>query len=122
MIGKNRINSSKYLFAIIIILLSFSAKADVTDREIDFLEGEVSIVDFTDYETRFRIIENGALVDVRNDIHIRLVDNPFPPPKQFKIIAPMTAVDLVDGEIPTSYIHRHSLKHYLMLRKQYHGE
>lgn len=95
------------------------AKDEITDMKIDFLEGEVQIIEFNHEITRFRIVENNAVVDVRNDIHLRLVDNPHNLPKVFPIISPMTAVYLVDGEIPSSYIKNHSLKYYLLLKQKY---
>lgn len=96
-----------------------AAIAEVTDMTTDFLEGEVQIIDFNYQVTRFRIVKNNALVDVRNDIHIRLVDDPYNLPKTFPILAPMTAVDIVDGEIPSSYIREYTLKHYIALREKY---
>jgi hypothetical protein len=96
-----------------------AAIAEVANMTTDFLEGEVQIIDFNYQVTRFRIVKNNALVDVRNDIHIRLVDDPYNLPKTFPILAPMTAVDIVDGEIPSSYIREYTLKHYIALREKY---
>ena len=96
-----------------------AAIGEVTDMMTDFLEGEVQIIDFNYQVTRFRIVKNNALVDVRNDIHIRLVDDPYNLPKAFPILAPMTAVDVVDGEIPSSYIRKYTLKHYIALKEKY---
>lgn len=93
--------------------------ADPTDMTTDFFEGQVQIVDFNYQVTRFQLAENKALVDVRNDIHIRLVDDPYNLPKTFPIIAPMTAVSIVDGEVPPSYISKYTLKYYLSLKAQY---
>lgn len=96
-----------------------AAIAEVTDMTTDFLEGDVQIIDFNYQVTRFRIVKNNALVDVRNDIYIRLVDDPYNLPKTFPILAPMTAVNSVDGEIPSSYIRKYTLKHYIALREKY---
>jgi len=96
-----------------------TARAEPTDMTTDFLEGEVQIIDFNYQVTRFRLVKNNAVVDVRNDIHIRIVDNPYNLPKTFPILAPMTAVDIVDGEIPSSYIRKYTLKHYIALREKY---
>ena len=85
----------------------------------DFLEGEVQVIDFNYQVTRFRLVKNNAVVNVRNDIHVRLVDDPYNLPKIFPIIAPMTAVDIVDGEVPTSYIRKYPLSHYIALREKY---
>jgi hypothetical protein len=94
-------------------------KGEITDMTTDVLEGEVQIIDFNYTVTRFRLVENGAVVNVRNDIHIRLVDNPYNLPRTFRIIAPMTAVEIVKGQIPATYIRKYPLKHYLALREKY---
>lgn len=122
-ISQARAKLQQLLFIILFTLTGLlgppTSTADLTDMTTDFLEGQVQIVDFSYQVTRFRLVENKALVDVRNDIHIRLVDDPYNLPKTFPIIAPMTAVDIVDGEVPPSYIRKYTLKHYLSLREQY---
>jgi hypothetical protein len=40
-------------------------------------------------------------------------------PKTFKILAPMTAVNIIAGEIPSDLLHQYSLQYYLDLREQY---
>jgi len=122
-ISQVRAKLQKLLFIIIFtlsgIVCPLTSKAGIKDMTTDFLEGQVQIVDFNYQVTKYRLIENKALVNIRNDIHIRLVDDPYNLPKTFTIIAPMTAVDIVDGEVPPSYIKKYTLKHYLSLRKQY---
>lgn len=89
-----------------------------------FLEGKVRIESF-DYETtQFRLIKNNALVSVLNDTHLRLVEDirKIPTMPYFEIIAPMTAVEVLEGDIPETYLHKYSLAHYLTLRKHYTGE
>lgn len=100
----------------------FDENYRTTDTKINYLEGEVNIVSYDNDITHFRLIENGAVVAVRNDIHIRLTDNPYPPPEKFRIIAPMTATSVLEGEIPNSYIKHYTLEYYSSLRQQYHGE
>ena len=87
---------------------------------MNFLEGNVRAINFDTKVTRFRIVENNAVIEVRNDLHIRLVDNIFDSPPTFPIIAPMTAVDIVDGSIPESYIKIYSISHYQNLNAEYH--
>lgn len=94
----------------------FSGAGDI---ETNFLEAEVVIISFNEDVTRFKLVVSGAIVDVRNDIHIRLVDNPYQLPQSFPILAPMTAVTLVQGQIPKSAIHQYPLKYYLSLRDEY---
>jgi hypothetical protein len=78
-----------------------------TSMTTTFLQGNVKIESF-DYETtHFRLVENGALV---------------PSMPYFEIIAPLTAVRVLEGEIPESYLHEYPLQHYLALRKRYTGE
>ena len=93
--------------------------AEPTDMTIDFLEGKVQIIDFNYAVTRFSLVDNCAVVDVRNDIHLRLVDNPYNLPRTFSILAPMTAVEIVNGQIPPTYIRKYPLKHYLALKEKY---
>jgi hypothetical protein len=107
------------VLALVVQLNPTTAIAELTDMTTDFLEGEVQIIDFNYQVTRFRLVKNNAVVDVRNNIHIRLVDNPYNLPKTFPILAPMTAVDIVDGEVPSSYIRKYTLKHYIALREKY---
>ncbi len=89
-----------------------------------FLQGNVRIESFDYDTTRFRLVENNALVSVRNDTHLRLVEDITKIPNMpfFEIIAPMSAVELVEGDIPETYLHEYSLAHYLTLRKHYTGE
>lgn len=101
-----------------------SPKFISTTMTTTFFHGNVKIESF-DYETtKFRAVENNALVSVRNATHLRLVEDitkiPFMP--YFEIIAPMTAVEVLEGEVPTSYLQEYSLDHYLTLRKHYTGE
>ena len=88
--------------------------------KIEFLEGEVEVVDFNEYITQFQIVGNGAIVDVRNDIHIRFVEDIFNMPPSFMIIAPMTAVDIVEGDIPRKCIKIYPINHYKKLNDEYH--
>ena len=89
-----------------------------------FFQGNVKIESF-DYETtKFWVVENNALVSVKNETHLRLVEDisKIPSMPYFEIIAPMTAVEVLEGEIPANYLHEYSLDHYLTLRKHYTGE
>ena len=88
-----------------------------------FLEGKVKIESGDEQTTDFRLVGNNALVSVLNATHLRLVEDltkiatlPY-----FEIIAPMTAVTVLEGDIPADYLHEYSLTHYLALRKHYTG-
>ena len=117
------LNSYHFVFvgalAILVQLFPTITVAEVADMKTDFLEGEVQIIDFNSQVTRFRLVKNSATFDVRNDLHLRLVDNPYNLPRTFPIIAPMTAINIVEGKVPSSYIRKYSLKHYILLRAEY---
>jgi hypothetical protein len=101
-----------------------SSRKSGTAMTTTFFQGNVRI-DSLDYETtKFRVVENNALVAVRNETHLRLVEDisKIPSMACFEVIAPMTAVEVLEGEIPPTYLHEYSLDHYLALRKHYVGE
>jgi hypothetical protein len=95
-----------------------------TKMKTMFFQGDVKIDSFDNETTKFRVVENGALLSVRNDTHLRLVEDimkiPFMP--YFEIVAPMTAVEVLEGELPANCLIEHSLDHYLKLRMHYVGE
>ena len=93
--------------------------ADLSDQATDFLESIVEIVDFNYEVTRFQLMTNGAIIDVRNDLHLRLVDDPYNLPKVFPILAPIFSVEVIEGVIPIEEIRTYSLTHYLELRANY---
>ncbi|MGI9569059.1 MAG: hypothetical protein ACR2PH_04825, partial [Desulfobulbia bacterium] len=88
--------------------------------KLEFLEGEVEAVGYNEYVTQFKIAGSGAIVDVRNDIHIRFVEDIYNPPPSFMILAPMTAVDIVEGDIPKKYRKIYPINHYKKLNDEYH--
>jgi len=95
------------------------ARAGTGDITTQFFEGNVQLVSFNQEITRFRLVGNGAIIDVRNDTHIRLIDDPYRLPPEFPIIAPMTAVHVINGQLPKDCIKMYPLKHYLSLREKY---
>jgi hypothetical protein len=111
------------IIAVVILLAGQNSFASSMDKRLEisavFLEGEVRIVNFKNEWTRFHLVGSDAVVDVRNDIHIRLVKNPYHFPKTFPILAPMTAVNVLAGEVPSSFLHEYTLKYYLQLRDEY---
>ncbi len=85
-----------------------------------FFEGEVEIIRIYDHVTRFYLVgSNDTVLDVRNDIHLRMVEDLHNLPQTFKILAPMTAVSIVAGEIPLNLLHQYTLQYYLELREKY---
>lgn len=84
-----------------------------------FFEGEVKILKFYDHVTRFLHVESNTVMDVRNDIHLRMVENLHHLPETIRILAPMTAVNIIAGEVPPDLLHQHTLQYYLELREKY---
>lgn len=111
------------LIAIVILLVGQNSFASSMENRLEisafFLEGEVRIINSKNEWTRFHLIGTNAVVDVRNDIHIRLIKNPYHLPQTFPILAPMTGVNVLAGEVPSSFLHKYTLKYYLQLRDEY---
>lgn len=107
----------------IVLALSLSAGVsgeDVQNLGIEFFEGEVILLSGGYEFTQFQIPTNNAVIQVRNDTHLRFesssADN-----LRLRILAPMTAVERQSGSIPNNYIKRYTIGHYLALRDQYEG-
>jgi hypothetical protein len=111
------------LIAIVILLAVQNSFASSLEKRLEisafFLEGEVRIINSKNEWTRFHLVGTNAVVDVRNDIHIRLIKNPYHLPQTFPILAPMTGVNVLAGEVPSSFLHKYTLKYYLQLRDEY---
>ena len=102
----------------------FKRKAATVTGSTTFFQGNVRIEGF-DYEvTRFRVIDGRALIEVPNSTHLRLVDDlaSLPSLPHFEIIAPMTAVSVIEGEVPSQCLKVRPLTYYLDLRRKYVGE
>lgn len=100
-----------------------SPAKEFPDINTIFFEGEVKVIKFYDHVTRFYLVGSNTsdttVFDVRNDVHLRMVENLHHLPDTFTILAPMTAVRLVAGEIPANHLHQYSLHYYLELREKY---
>ena len=124
-------NSSNHLYGFkgmisTLLFLLFSqwcmatTPADSPDVETEFFEGEVKVIKFYDHVTRFYLVgSNTTVLDVRNDIHLRMTENLHQLPETFRILAPMTAVNIIAGEIPANLVHQYTLQYYLELREKY---
>jgi hypothetical protein len=117
-------SSKVMIFTLIFLLSAQCCMASLVDESLEiktqFFEGEVRIIKFYDHVTRFLLVgSNSTVLDVRNDIHLRLVEDLHHLPKTFKILAPMTAVNVIAGEIPANHLHQYSLQYYLDLRQAY---
>ncbi len=96
-------------------------RSSVSEMETPFFRGEVSILNGDLNTTIFRVLKNGATIKVLNDVHVRLVGNHASLPNSFIIVAPMTAVKLVQGNVPKALIQNLSFEQYFALRKKYYG-
>ena len=93
------------------------------DNYKDFFEGPVCFVDQGFFRATYSI--NGDvnnIIKVKNSTHIRMISNQrgiFPP--IFDIIAPMSAVRITRGTVPSEYIKSRTNDYYKRLRKIYQG-
>ena len=88
----------------------------------DFFKGYVHLVSQGLFNAKYSITQNSGIIKVKNSTHVRLVDNVYGKyPYNFEIIAPMDAVKLIDGEIPSDHIQHLSASVYLNLRRKHLG-
>ena len=88
----------------------------------DFFKGYVHLVSQGLFNAKYSITQNSGIIKVKNSTHVRLVDNVYGEyPYNFEIIAPMDAVKLIDGEIPSDHIQHLSASVYLNLRRKHLG-
>ena len=88
----------------------------------DFFKGYVHLVGQGLLKAKYSIMENDAIIKVVNSTHVRMVDDVFGQyPYSFEIIAPMDAVTLIEGTIPSDHIQYLSASVYLAYRQQYLG-
>lgn len=95
---------------------SLDSSDNILDQKVEYFEGPVKIVSFNVRVTRFQLANNSAVIDVLNDVHLRIVDDWVNLPKVFNILAPMSAVTLIEGDIPSNQIQTYSLNHYIEIR------
>ena len=88
----------------------------------DFFKGYVHLVSQGIINAKYSITENNGIIKVLNSTHVRMVQNQYGGyPDSFEIIAPMDAVKLIEGEIPSDHIQYLSASTYLAYRQQYQG-
>ena len=87
----------------------------------DFFRGEVRYVNAGLINSKYVITLNSSIVKVQNSTHIKLIPNQYDYPDTFEIIAPLDAVTLVSGNIPSDYIHNLPASIYLSLREKHLG-
>lgn len=101
------------------MLNSPSAAWDPMEMTTEFFEGPVKIESFDFSITTFSTPDGKVTFTVRNDLHVRLLENFLVPPPTFQILAPMTAVTVVSGTIPGDFLKHYKLKEYILIRDEY---
>jgi hypothetical protein len=92
------------------------SKKNISEEEIDFIEGELKILDFNNQFTRFEIPRSKNIINLKNDIHIRLKSDHTN--NLYSILAPVTAVDVSDRKlIPLDLIKKYKMSHFDNLSK-----
>lgn len=87
----------------------------------EFFKGKIRFVSQGIFNAKYSIINNGAIIKVKNSTHVRLIENQTHFPDVFEIIAPMGAIVVLNGKIPDSYIHWLLASEYLRYRMIYQG-
>ncbi len=86
----------------------------------DFFLGEVILINQGVLNAKYRIEDNSSIIKVKNSLHIRLEKLGFPffdfP---FKIVAPIEAVKVEQGNIPSNCISNLSAGDYLDYKMTY---
>ena len=94
-----------------------SSQPNIYELEIDYFEGVVQFVNFNWEVTRYHIVGNDSVIDIKNDVHLRLVDDQINLPNKFKILAPLSAVSVVNGNLPSEQVKKYSLNYYIKIRE-----
>ena len=113
------------IVAIVLFVGTETSESQADDSnllQLTFFEGMVEFLDGTVEYTRFRVVSNDAVIDVRNDTHLRFGDASNNPSRTFRILAPMTVVTIQKGVIPASCVKKYPISHYLTLKDQYEGK
>ncbi len=88
-------------------------------REVrEFLQGEVVIVRGGFLRTTYRIPSTGAIIKVKNSIHLKMTKHKYTQ-ITYPIIAIMTGVKLVSGDIPDDYIIVQPVSYYRDIADKY---
>jgi len=87
-----------------------------------FFRGQVSFISTGISNSKYSIIENGGIIEVKNKLHIRFLSKQFSIfPEQFEIMAPINAVKTINGKVPRSYLHECPEEEYIALRNRYYN-
>jgi len=69
------------------------------DREIPFFMGTVRFLSGGVDDSRYYVLDGGAVIEVLNSWHVRLIETPRMP-RSFNMLAPMGYVNVIHGDIP----------------------
>ena len=86
-----------------------------------FFKGKVRFIGQGIFNAKYSIVDNGAIIKVKNSTHVRLFDQYEKWPDSFEIIAPLYAVSIKNGNIPADYLQHKNANEYLSLRMIYDG-
>jgi hypothetical protein len=80
----------------------------------EFFLGTVKFQGSTAQTTTFEVVGSSAVISVNNATHLRFNKRFFS--TTFQILAPMTAVDVLAGDIPEKTLVEKELNYYILLR------
>ena len=87
----------------------------------DFFIGQVRFIKQGLFKASYSIKESNCIIKVKNNTHVRCIDQYASWPSYFEILAPMDAVTVVSGGIPSSYIKAMDHSEYLGTRMMWDG-
>ncbi len=99
----------------------FKIKEQVREMKMEsreFLQGEVDMVRGGFLRTTYKIPSTGAIIKVKNSIHLKMTKHKCTQ-KTYPIIAIMTGVKLVSGNIPDDYALVRPLGYYSNIADEY---
>ncbi len=86
-------------------------------QTLTYFKGEVRFISSGIFNTKFSIVENGAIIKVKNSLHIKMIENQFSIfPDSFGLLAPINAVKTINGKVPRSYLYEASAQEYITTR------
>ncbi|MDD4223224.1 MAG: hypothetical protein PHD87_01395 [Candidatus Cloacimonetes bacterium] len=88
---------------------------------LTFFLDEVHLEEQLLMTAKYRVLNSGAVIEVDNGMHIRLVDNQMKLPEFFRIIASVMAIKGMDGTLNKESLVKLPASEYLKLRMKHHG-
>ena len=91
----------------------------VFNREGKFFRGTVVFEGMGLFRSTYRIPTSDAVVKIKNSGHVRMVRGREIPRGEFEVIAPLSDVKIVSGDIPHWYINTIHGREYLEIQQRY---